>query len=296
MSDAMKKLILDSRALSIWNHKTGPVFWYAAGVPGPFYLNTELMIGKDLAESLLKDITAIVTEITDPAARAGRLEPLILNAYRANGDFRAVVAALKEKTAAEFPAGSFSAISGGERRDWLFSIPLAAELNVKHVYLFKNKTHFCAAPLTQGEKTLHVSDLINNAASYIDNWLPMLAGAGLSCAGTVTVNTRGTAGIEKLEKAGCKVAALNRVDVGFFQDLQVKGMIDRATLDEITVYFTSARDWAERYLMGNEELFAIPADDTKSPDRMRQFFTQDPWGLAESHAPFFAAMRKKVGT
>ena len=33
--------------------KRGPVFWYAASVPGPFYVYTELVIGPALAEKLL---------------------------------------------------------------------------------------------------------------------------------------------------------------------------------------------------------------------------------------------------
>ena len=76
------KLILDSKALSIWNHKTGPVFWYILGVPGPFYLNTELMIGRELSATLLDKITAIIAKEPDPKSRAAELEAVIMAAYR----------------------------------------------------------------------------------------------------------------------------------------------------------------------------------------------------------------------
>jgi len=63
--------IHETKAVSIWNHKTGPIFWYAASVPGPFYVNTELVIGPALSASLLKSITQIVETISEalPAQR-----------------------------------------------------------------------------------------------------------------------------------------------------------------------------------------------------------------------------------
>ena len=59
----MIKRIHDTKAVSIWNSKTGPIFWYAANVPGPFYVTTELVIGPDLSAKLLKDITALIAEL-----------------------------------------------------------------------------------------------------------------------------------------------------------------------------------------------------------------------------------------
>ena len=291
-TDPIAKLILDSKALSIWNHKTGPVFWYAAGVPGPFYLNTELMIGRDLADDLLEKITAIIAEESEPKARAERLHKLIMDAYRRNPDYITVVQAMIEKAKAEFPAGSYTIISGGERRDWLFSIPFAAEAGLRHLYLFKNGRAFCGQPLKDGEKALHISDLINNAASYFNMWLPALQKAKLACPGTLTVNTRGTVGIKKLEDAGYKVAALNRVDLPFFAQLRASGLIGQDVLDEITVYFASPQEWAAKYLMNNALLFRIDAGDKKAPERLRSFFTQDPWGLSGKFSGFFEEMRK----
>jgi len=295
--NSLVKLILDSKALSIWNRKTGPVFWYAAGVPGPFYLNTELMIGRELSEQLLDKITAIVAEIPDLAARAAQLNTLMMDAYRQNADYKTVIKAMIETTQAAFPTGTYTAISGGERRDWLFSIPLATELGIKHIYLFKNQSLFCTEPLQAGEKTLHVSDLINNAASYFDVWLPALQKAGLKFAGTITVNTRGLAGVKRMEEAGHKLVALNRVELPFFQQSCDSGLIDKDTLDEIAVYFTSPQEWAGRYLMDRDPaLFDIAHLDKKSFERMKSFFTQDPWDLREKHAAFFDKMLNALHT
>jgi orotate phosphoribosyltransferase len=292
----LMKLILDSKALSIWNHKTGPVFWYVAGVPGPFYLNTELMIGQAVAEKLLERITAILAETPDVAARAKQVEAVVMGAYRQTPDFQTVVQALIAKAKQEFPNGTYDIVSGGERRDWLFSLPFAIETGVPHLFLFKDGSVYGEPQPKAGSRALHISDLINNAASYIDVWLPALERAGIACAGTLTVNTRGSAGIDRLQKVNCKVVALNRVDLDFFKQLQQNQLIDAATLDEIAIYFSSSQQWAERYLTQDEKLYAISTLDKKSRERMQSFFDKDPWGMQAKYGAFFDRMRVALAT
>lgn len=280
--------IHETKAVSIWSHKTGPIFWYAASIPGPFYVNTELVVGPALSARLLKDITDIVKETSSGKERAEKLEKLIMDAYQADEVFKSLIETMVERIKTEFSSGSFSVLSGGERRDWIFSIPAAKQLGIKHAYLFKNGDLYCAEPVAKGEIALHVSDLINNAASYFDNWLPILDQAGLSCCGTACVNSRGSNGLNRLKEAGVKVVALNSVDVPFFEKSKETGLIDADTLEELKLFFQSAKDWASRYVMGRPELFNVNALDEKSFERMRNFFTNDPWSLRPAHETFFA--------
>jgi len=286
--------ILETKAVSIWNHKTGPIFWYAASIPGPFYVNTELLIGPELSKKLLKDITEIVAEIKEAPARAAKLEALIMEAVANDATFASVIDTMAESAKTSFEKGSFTVLSGGERRDWLFSIPVAKKLGIKHVYLFKNGDFFCAEPLAPGEQALHVSDLINNAASYFDNWLPILEKANLHCLGTLCVNSRGSNGVDRLRANGQKVVALNSVDVSFFEKSLASGLIDEATLEELKVFFGSAKEWASRYVMDKPALFNAAGIDDKSFERLQTFFSKDPWDLRGTHAAFFAAMEKAI--
>ena len=138
----LKKLVLDSGALKIWDHRTGPVFWGAAKVPMPFYINTELMIGPQLAADLLQEITAICAGSTDADPRARRLHSLILKAYDRTPVWQQIIQALLDRAKSAFPAASYQVVSGGERRDWLFSIPFAQEAGRKHLYLFKDRSSY----------------------------------------------------------------------------------------------------------------------------------------------------------
>ena len=288
------KRIHDTKAVSIWNRKTGPIFWYAASVPGPFYVNTELVIGPELSANLLKQITAIVAETPDAPARAKKLETLIMEAYESDETFKNVIETMVAKMRTEFPSGSFSLISGGERRDWLFSIPMAKLLQVRHAYLFKNGELYCEQPIQSGEVAMHVSDLINNAASYFDAWLPILSKNGLTCVGTVCVNSRGSNGVDRLKANGQKVVALNSIDVAFFEMSKETGLIDKGTLEEIKLFFKSAQEWASAYLMDRPELFNASGIDAKSFDRLVTFFTKDPWSLRTQHEVFFMQMQKAI--
>lgn len=287
-SNNLLNLIYETKAVSIWNSATGPVFWYAASVPGPFYVNTELLIGPETAQELLDKITAIIAATQDSAARAQQLNDLILKAYHAHPSYRQVMSALAAVTKEGFPSSSFDMISGGERRDWLFSIPLAFELNVRHLYLFKNGQFYCPQSIQPGQRALHVADLINNAASYFDSWFPILAKAQITCVGTVCVNTRGNAGLKKLEEFGQKVLALHKIDSAFFRSLHENGLISQKTVDEIAIYFESPAAWAERYLLESPELFDIPHIDKKSFERLQTFFAKDPWQLRSKHQALFS--------
>ncbi len=292
--NTLLKLIHDTKALAIWNRKTGPVFWYVLGVPGPFYVNTELVIGATLANVLLEKITAIVVNTPDAVTRAKQLNETLMAAYRSSPQYQQVIVAMVAKTQSEFPKGNFDVISGGERRDWLFSIPLAHEMGIRHVFLFKNKDVHCAESLKKGERALHVADLINNAASYFDLWFPLLEKAHLNYIGTLCVNIRGTNGINRLNQHGKKTVTMNNVDLSFFEKSLANGLIDVDTLTEIKTYFASSADWAKRYLMHDIRLFDIQNLDPKSFERLQSFFTKDPWGLKVAHPAFFATMQGEI--
>ncbi len=293
-SDELVKLIHDSKALSIWNRQRGPVFWYIAGVPGPFYINTEIMIGAELAAKLLEGINAILAETKIPAERAARLEKLILPAYEGNPVYKNIIATMAAEAERQFGKSTYDFLSGGERRDWLFSIPLARLTGLRHAFLLKDLTIYCAEPLKPGEKALHVADLINNAASYFDLWFPALEKAGLICAGTLCVISRGAAGIDRLKAAGQKPVALKAIDLDFFKQSQVNGLISRDTYDEIATHFASPREWAVKYLIDRPALFDAPHIEKKSFERLQSFVAKDPWNLRGEHEGFFKEMRAHI--
>ncbi len=288
------RLVHATRAVSIWDHDKGPIFWYAQNLPGPFYVNTEKVIGTQLAEKLVREITAIVAGTVDGQARAEQLNHLILDAFKHTPDWQRIVVTLAERARASFPAHSYQLVSGGERRDWLFSIPFAHICDVPHLFLFKDKTHFCAQNISAGQSALHVSDLINNAASFFDRWKPALDGMGISCAGNLSVALRGTEGLKRLKDIGSPTLSLVTIDAEFFRHLHAGEMISQATAEEISVFLSSQRDWALRYLMPHPSLFHVRECDSKSFERLLHFLRTDPWHLHAVYPDSFAALKKEA--
>lgn len=286
------KLIHDTKAVSIWNRETGPLFWYIAGVPGPYYVNTELLIGKNRAKELLDYITSILKENCSLEERSNKISEAVLREYENNNILKNLVFSLIEKTKEEFRTEGFNSISGGERRDWLFSIPFAKEMGLEHLFLFKDLSIFCSCG-TRGKKTLHIADLINNAASYINIWLPALKNGGASCVGSLCVISRGNSGIEKMSSLGLRVTSLCSIDLNFFERSFKTGLIDKETFEEIALHFESPKKWAERYVMGKKFLFFQETMDSKTEERRKQFFEKDPWSLRKDYMNLFEEFLKK---
>lgn len=291
-SPAILKLLHETRAVHIWDRKHGPVFWYAAGVPGPFYVNTEQLIGAAAASRILNDINAILASTTDNKKRAEALTAAIMTEYNISSDYQMVIAELANLTHQELLGDIYPFISGGERRDWFFSIPLAQHLKLKHIFLFKDGSAWCESPWQRGDHVLHVSDLINNAAS-LGIWLTSLQREGLNCPATVCVNSRGV-GKKKLEDAGINVIVLNEIGAEFFAKWQSSGLIDKGTLEEIETYYRSPAEWGKKYLTCDINVFNIKGLDEKSLKRLKDFFAKDPWGLRPEHEDFFQQMERAV--
>ncbi|MFA4994886.1 MAG: hypothetical protein WC521_06245 [Bdellovibrionales bacterium] len=288
------KLILDTHAVHIWDCTKGPVFWYAANIPGPFYVNTEMVIGKDLSEHLLREITAIVAGTIDKQGAAEQLDRLILEAFKKNPAWQKLIATMVDRAQKEFPGHAYAYVSGGERRDWLFSIPFAHMSELPHLFLFKNETLYCKQPLKAGQSVLHVSDLINNAASFFELWEPALQKEKLHCCGNLCVNVRGDNGLKRLHEAGQKVVSLMTIDVEFFRRLHAADLISRETFEEIAVFFSSSQDWAAKYLIDKPAVFNVKGSDAKSFERLKHFIEHDPWKMRPTHKDFFAAMEEEI--
>ncbi len=292
--EALLKRIHDTKAVSVWNQKVGPVFWYTAGVPGPFFVNTEYLIGRETADSLISSITDILEKRSSPSERAELIRTAVLAAYDQSVDYQNLIETMADTAFSSLPPDAYSLVSGGERRDWLFSIPFAKQTGKRHVFLFKDRTFFCGSPLMANEKALHIADLINNAASYTEKWLPALDSAGISTDSTLVVTVRGLSGKEILEKRHIRVLALNTIDLDFFKKWMDIGLIDKSTYDELDTHFRSPKDWAEKYVMGREDLLDSIKNDVKSIERARSFFTKDPWGLSAAHATYFAKAKEAL--
>lgn len=293
--EELVKLIFSTNALSVWDNKTGPIFWYAAGFPGPFYVNTEKVVGADVAERLLESISTIVKLNKSAADKSSLLYDAVMTEYKNSESFQQVVASLKQLCEQEFNNADYTSIAGGERRDWFFSIPLAEELGKEHLYIFKNKDVYKKSGILKDEKVIHVADLINNAASHFDSWIPTLEQNGVKMVGALSVIHRGSNGMNRLKEINMKTHTLKGIDYDFFIDLENKGLIKKSTLEELKLFFEDKIAWGRKYIISNSDLFDLQALDSKSLERAKSFIANDPWDIEKDAKDTFAKLKETIG-
>ena len=106
-------------------------------------------------------------------------------------------------------AGDLDWSSGGERRDWFFSLPVAIRMGLPHLYIYKDGGTFLADggattaidDLT-GKRTAHVADLVTEASSYARAWIPAIRDRGGDMLMAANVIDRAQGGMDVIGAAG----------------------------------------------------------------------------------------------
>ena len=104
--------------------------------------------------------------------------------------YKTAIDALAESINEHVDINEIDYISGGERRDWFFSLVTAHLLKKPHITIFKDMDAYIFSEGTskkagtiEGARVLHIADLITGASSYEPvsyTHLALLA-AGLRC-------------------------------------------------------------------------------------------------------------------
>ncbi len=205
-------------------------FWYTSGTIGPYYINTHFLYGSEqAANELLKLIEDCVgNPLTFPAKIAGAIQLQ----YQQNPLYHD----LCDLVASWLQPYSFDLISGGERRDFFFSIQAARLLNKPHVSILKNGTAILSnngftlhkilnANDLKDLKVIHVADLVTEASSYQRAWLPAVRNCGASMPWTLAVVDRDQGGREYLASEGTNLLALTKIERKLFENALTANLI-----------------------------------------------------------------------
>ena len=191
----------------------GQPFWYTSGKLGPFYINTQFLYGSEEAANAL--LTVIEQACAGDKLRFydkvyGEIEKQLAACpiYHQLIDLMTEAA---RKMDVDF-------VSGGERRDFFFSMPVARKLGLGHLSIFKDLSSVytdangVSMPAEQaslsGKRSVHIADLVTVASSYIRAWIPAVEGLGAKIACSLAVVDRDQGGSKILADAGCPLTTL----------------------------------------------------------------------------------------
>lgn len=120
-------------------------FWYTSGLFGPYYINTHFLFGSEAEAKTLLQFIEKMAEKENREFLCKELATICKIQYEKSEIYRSVidaaVAAVKD-VVCDF-------ISGGERRDYFFSVEIARQLNKPHLTLFKDNQAWFSSAVTE---------------------------------------------------------------------------------------------------------------------------------------------------
>ena len=232
-------------------------FWYASGTLGPFYVNTHFLLeSEDKANELLK--------LIEDAAAADRADflttilPFVKKQYEISESYKAVIDLIVAK-AKEL---DFDVISGGERRDYFFSLMPAYLLGKPHLSIFKDGETYYSENVDEkavkvgegdlsGKVSLHIADLITEASSYTNAWIPSIRGVGATINDTIAVIDRLQGGEANLKEEGVNMYTFAKIELSLFDEGVEKGILTTAQRDMVAHFMENPIDYMKAFLVAH---------------------------------------------
>lgn len=226
-------------------------FWYTSGKIGPYFINTHYLFG---GEKKTNELLIFIDKNIEKDDFTEELTDKIVSFLNTDQLFKEVVIEFYNniKENSKFKESNY--ISGGERRDWFFSIPVAYLANKKHLFIFKNlKVKEIKNEITDlnNEKITHISDLINQASSYEKYWIPAIKKLNAKLIFTATIVDRNQGGKDFLLKKNIDLYSAVLINDKFF-DLAVKNnIINIAQLELIKEFNKSPDLYGKNFILNN---------------------------------------------
>ena len=239
----------------------GQPFWYTSGKLGPFYINTQFLYGSEAAaNSLLKTI--------EEACAGEKLAfyDKVWADISAQLDSCPIYAQLIDLLTEAAAKLDVDFVSGGERRDFFFSMPVARKLGLGHLSIFtdlscvytdKDGVSMDAAQAgLAGKKSVHIADLITVASSYIRAWIPAVESLGARIAYSLAVVDRDQGGSDILAKAGCPLTTLVTIKPELFEQAKALGRVTDAQVALVNSFIADPDKFMHDFLVAHPDFLA----------------------------------------
>ena len=239
----------------------GQPFWYTSGKLGPFYINTQFLYGSEAAaNALLKTIEEACAG--DKLAFYDKVWADISAQLESCPIFSQLIDLLTE----EARKLDVDFVSGGERRDFFFSMPVAKKLGLGHLSIFKDLSCVYtdasgvsmdpAAANLAGKKSVHIADLITVASSYIRAWIPAVEALGAKIAYSLAVVDRDQGGSEILANAGCPLTTLITIKPELFEQAKKLGRVTDAQIELVNSFIADPDKFLHDFLVAHPDFLA----------------------------------------
>lgn len=232
-------------------------FWYTSGKLGPFYINTHFLSrDEETANGILKVIEDSIA--ADKTTAPENIFDVLSDLYNSSETYKKTIDMLTDK-ASEYDC---DIISGGERRDFFFSMLPAHFLDKDHLTIYKDLStsytdcNMQAKDAPKTGKVLHIADLITEASSYERAWIPVIRDLGYEITDTIAVVDRKQNGRKVLTDLGVKMETLTAIDKELFDYAVNTGHIDNDQHAIVMKFLSDPDMYMKDFLADNPNFIA----------------------------------------
>lgn len=282
-----------------WLFETGAIrvsqaeqpFWYTSGLIGPYYVNTHFLYG---SEQVANELLTLIDETrSDPLTCTRKVRASLQQQYAKDPIFRQITDAIVNVVQANYDLETIDCVSGGERRDWFFSILPSELLGKPHLTIFKDRrvtlldgeaVTYCSS--LYGAKVLHISDLVTEASSYVRAWIPALAQLEASMLATLTIVDRCQGGAKALAQAQVPFQSLVRIDANLFALAAAQGYITPEQHELVTNYLLDPYTCMRQFLLKNKGFLTNALrSDGRTAERAKRLLAANLYNLPQAKLP-----------
>jgi len=264
-------------------------FWLTSGLISPYFVNTHFLYGNESDSVELLDFITSSLETAEKTDLPGMIFEKVLEQYERNEVFKTTIDSLKDLILANVDLKVIDYVSGGERRDWYFSMMIAYLLGLLHITLFKDQSavvstcdfeECTAVERLEGKKVLHVADLLTKASSYVNYWSPAIKKLGSDIYWSAVVVDRLEGGDEVLKDLRIESLSLVKLDHSLFEKALELGVINQSQMDMLTEFKKDPYTYMRNFLIAHPEFLenALKADE-KTVKRARNCIDNDLYNL-----------------
>ena len=207
---------------------TDSFFPYTSGQIGPYYVQSAVVMnnGNDYAAAV-KDMADLVSETISPQSEKQWI------------------------------------LSGGETRDWIFSLPVAFALQLPHLMIYKDGK--ILGPDIKDQNIAHVADLNNEGSSPRDKWIPAIRSAGGNIKDIFFYVDRLEDGVNVMKELELQSHSLVPLDANAWQYLKQQEVINHEIYQNLMRRMNDKESWATQMLRSEKgfETFVRLLDKSK---------------------------------
>lgn len=284
---------MDNSKLINWLFKTDAVrvcpenkpFWYTSSKIGPYYINTHFLYGsEEKANSLLK----VIDVCKDNKLECSEvIFELAYRNFESDEIYRGLITSMCDYIKKNIDLTKVDYISGGERRDWFFSLIIANLLKLPHITIFKDLSavlyhNGVSSEIKdiKGANVLHIADIITEASSYMRAWIPAIKALNGNLKYSLVVIDRLQGGFEKLQSAGVESHCLMKVNEELFDGALEDGHITVPQHLMLMKYLDDPTETMKAFLKDHPEFLENSLNaDPKTAQRAKICIDQNLYGL-----------------